>query len=122
MKLTKTDKKTEDSVVDTLGHRYYPREFWAKIISNSFKELLNREIKRRTRVGGTFLTESNAAWIILDSTGPTLALRDMGNNLVVRICPCRSGNPATHPLLEYIRITGVYPYLYTVITEALKCS
>ena len=46
--------KAEDSVVEMLEYMYFPREHWKKIRSNNVIERLNRGIKRRTQMVGTF--------------------------------------------------------------------
>ena len=43
---------------------YFPREHWKKIRSNNVIERLNREIKRRTRVVGTFPDGESALMLV----------------------------------------------------------
>lgn len=64
MKLTKAAKKAEDSVIETLEYMHFPREHWKKIRSNNVIERLNREIKRRTRVVGTFPDRESALMLV----------------------------------------------------------
>ncbi len=64
MKLTKAAKKVEDSVVETLEYMSFPREHWKKIRSNNVIERLNREIKRRTKVVGTFPDGESALMLV----------------------------------------------------------
>ena len=47
-------KKIEDSVEETLTYCDFPSEHWTRIRTNNVIERLNREIRRRTRVVGTF--------------------------------------------------------------------
>lgn len=54
MKLTAAAKKVEDSINETLTYMQFPAEHWQRIRSNNSIERVNREIRRRTRVVGTF--------------------------------------------------------------------
>ena len=54
MKLKEAAKKVEDSVEETLTYCDFPYEHWTRIRTNNVIERLNREIRRRTRVVGTF--------------------------------------------------------------------
>jgi transposase-like protein len=64
MKLTAAAKKVEDSVDETLEYMAFPREHWRKIRSNNVIERLNREIRRRTRVVGTFPDGNSALMLV----------------------------------------------------------
>lgn len=55
MKLPEAAKKVEDSIVETLTYMEFPYEHWLRIQTNNVFERLNREIRRRTGVIGTFL-------------------------------------------------------------------
>ncbi len=44
----------EDSVEETLTYCGFPSEHWTRIRTNNVIERLNREIRRRTRVVGSF--------------------------------------------------------------------
>jgi putative transposase len=54
MKLTSAAKTVEDGVVETLTYTNFPMQHWTRIRTNNAIERLNREIRRRTRVVGTF--------------------------------------------------------------------
>ena len=56
MKLKEAAKKVEDGIKETLTYCDFPSEHWTRIRTNNVSERLNREIRRRTRVVGTFLT------------------------------------------------------------------
>lgn len=54
MKLKEAAKKLEDGVEEKLSYMNFPYEHWNRIRTNNTIERLNREIKRRTKVVGTF--------------------------------------------------------------------
>lgn len=54
MKPKEVDKKVEDGIEETLTYCNFPSEHWTRIRTNNVIERLNREIRRRTRVGGIF--------------------------------------------------------------------
>lgn len=64
MKLSEAAKKLEESVAETLSYMDCPREHWLKIRSNNAIERLNREIRRRTRVVGTFPDGQSALMLV----------------------------------------------------------
>ncbi len=54
MKLKEAAKKVEDSIEETLTYCDFPSEHWTRIRTNNVIERLNREIRCRTRVVGSF--------------------------------------------------------------------
>ena len=54
MKLKEAAKKVEDRIEETLTYMDFPSQHWLKIRTNNVIERMNREIRRRTRVVGTF--------------------------------------------------------------------
>ena len=64
MKLKEAAKKVEDGIEETLTYCDFPSEHWTRIRTNNVIERLNREIRRRTRVVGTF-PDGNSALILV---------------------------------------------------------
>ena len=54
MKLKEAARKIEDGIEETLTYCEFPSEHWTRIRTNNVIERLNREIRRRTRVVGSF--------------------------------------------------------------------
>ena len=54
MRLTKAAQKVKESISETLTYMSFPSEHWTRIRTNNTLERLNKEIKRRTKVVGTF--------------------------------------------------------------------
>ena len=63
MKLKEAAKKVEDGIEETLTYCDFPSEHWARIRTNNVIERLNREIRQRTRVVGTF-PDGNSALML----------------------------------------------------------
>ena len=49
---------------ETLAYREMPREHWRRVRTNNAIERLNREIRRRTRVVGTFPDGKSALMLV----------------------------------------------------------
>ncbi len=64
MKLKEAAKKIEDSIEETLTYCDFPFEHWTRIRTNNVIERLNREIRRRTRVVGTFPDGNSALMLV----------------------------------------------------------
>ena len=64
MKLKEAAKKVEDGIEETLTYCDFPSEHWTRIRTNNVIERLNREIRRRTRVVGTFPDGSSALMLV----------------------------------------------------------
>ena len=54
MKLAKAAKIVRDGYVETLSYYSFPEEHWVKIRTNNGLERIMKEIRRRTRVVGSF--------------------------------------------------------------------
>lgn len=63
MKLMKAAEKVTESLLDTLTYMSYPSEHWVRIRTNNSLERLMREIRRRTRVVGSF-PDGNSALML----------------------------------------------------------
>ena len=61
MKLKEAAKKVEDGIEETLTYCDFPSEHWTRIRTNNVIERLNREIRRRTRVVGSFPDGNSAS-------------------------------------------------------------
>ena len=57
-------KKVEDSIEETLTYMDFPSRHWLKIRTNNVIERMNREIRRRTRVVGTFPDGKSALMLV----------------------------------------------------------
>lgn len=64
MKLHQAAKKLEDGIDETLTYMLYPMEHWTRIRTNNTIERLNREIRRRTKVVGTFPDGNSALMLV----------------------------------------------------------
>ncbi len=64
MKLKEAAKKVEDGIKETLTSCDFPSEHWTRIRTNNVIERRNREIRRRTRVVGTFPDGNSALMLV----------------------------------------------------------
>jgi putative transposase len=64
MKLKEAATKIENSIDETLTYTDFPFEHWTRIRTNNVMERLNREIRRRTRVVGTFPDGQSALMLV----------------------------------------------------------
>lgn len=64
MKLTAAAKTVRGGVDETLTYTRFPMEHWKRIRTNNAIERLNREIRRRTRVVGTFPDGKSALMLV----------------------------------------------------------
>ena len=64
MKLKEAAKKVEDGIEETLIYCDFPSEHWTRIHTNNVIEQLNRDIRRRTRVVGTFPDGNSALMLV----------------------------------------------------------
>lgn len=64
MKLKEAAKKIEVSVEETLTYTAFPFEHWTRIRTNNVIERLNKEIRRRTRVVGSFPDGNSALMLV----------------------------------------------------------
>ena len=64
MRLAAAAKCFEDGVEETLSYMAFPREHWTRIRSNNMLERIMREIRRRTRVVGSFPDGRSALMLV----------------------------------------------------------
>ena len=65
MKLKKAARKVENGIEETLSYCDFPSEHWTRIRTNNVIERLNQEIRRRTRVVGSFPDSNSAScWFV----------------------------------------------------------
>lgn len=64
MKLREAADKLERGIEETLTYMDFPSEHWTRLRSNNVIERLNREIRRRTRVVGTFPDGNSALMLV----------------------------------------------------------
>ena len=64
MKLKEAAGKLEKGIEETLTYMVFPYEHWSKLRTTNLVERINREIKRRTRVVGTFPDGNSALMLV----------------------------------------------------------
>lgn len=64
MKLSLAADKVHQSIHETLTYMSFPEEHWMRIRTNNTLERINREIKRRTKVVGTFPDGESALMLV----------------------------------------------------------
>ena len=64
MRLNEAAKKVEGGIEETLTYMDFPSQHWLKIRTNNVIERMNREIRRRTRVVGTFPDGKSALMLV----------------------------------------------------------
>ena len=64
MRLKEAAKVVREGFAETLTYCEMPREHWRRIRTNNAIERLNREIRRRTRVVGTFPDGKSALMLV----------------------------------------------------------
>ena len=64
MKLKEAAKKVENGIEETLVYCDFHSEHWTRIRINNVIERLNREIRRRTRVVGSFPDGNSALMLV----------------------------------------------------------
>ena len=64
IKLNEAAKKIENGIEETLTYMDFPYQHWTKIRTNNVIERLNREIRRRTRVVGSFPDGNSALMMV----------------------------------------------------------
>ena len=64
MKLHKAAAHVEESVDETLSYMSYPEEHWRRIRTNNPLERIMKEIRRRTRVVGSFPDGKSALMLV----------------------------------------------------------
>ena len=64
MRLSKAADKVRNSIEETLTFMDFPEEHWMRIRTNNTLERINREIKRRTKVVGTFPDGESALMLV----------------------------------------------------------
>jgi putative transposase len=63
MRLGKASEIVQDGIAETLSYYYFPREHWLRIRTNNMLERIMKEIRRRTRVVGSF-PDGNSALML----------------------------------------------------------
>ena len=80
MKLKEAARKVEDGIEETLTYCDFPSEHWTRIRTNNVIERLNREIRRCTRVAGSF-PDGNSALMLVCARLRHVAGTQWGNRI-----------------------------------------
>ncbi len=84
MKQEEAAKKVEDGIEETLTYCDFPSEHWPRIRTNNVIERLNREIRRRTRVVGSF-PDGNSALMLVCARLRHVAGTQWGNKIYMNM-------------------------------------
>ena len=95
MKLKEAAKKVEDGIEETLTYCDFPSEHWTRIRTNNVIERLNREIRRRTRVVGTF-PDGNSALMLVCARLRHVAGTQWGNKKYMNMKHLEAATAAMH--------------------------
>ena len=98
MKLKEAAKKVEDGIEETLTYCDFPSEHWTRIRTNNVIERLNREIRRRTRVVGSF-PDGNSALMLVCARLRPVAGTQWGNKKYMNMKHLEAALEDTPPLL-----------------------
>ena len=95
MKLPEAAKKVTDGIEETLTYCDFPSEHWTRIRTNNAIERLNREIRRRTRVVGSF-PDGNSALMLVCARLRYVASSQWGSKKYMsmkhlEVCEARAG-------------------------------
>ena len=122
MKLKEAAKKVEDGIEETLTYCDFPSEHWTRIRTNNVIEQLNREIRRRTRVVGTF-PDGNSALMLVCARLRHVAGTQWGKKIYEHEA---LGDGAGRRL--YCRLTSLSRSLQIILrinldwTESIRCT
>ena len=94
MKLKEAAAKVENGIEETLTYADFPFEHWTRIRTNNVIERLNQEIRRRTRVVGTF-PDGNSALMLVCARLRYVAGTQWGNKKYMS--------------MKYLENTGIVP-------------
>lgn len=72
MRLGKAVGVVREGIAETLSYTYFPREHWLRIRTNNMLERMMKEIRRRTRVVGSF-PDGNSALMLVSARSRHIA-------------------------------------------------
>ena len=91
MKLTAAAKTVQEGVQETLAYTEFPREHWRKIRTNNPMERVIKEIRRRTRVVGSF-PDGNSALMLVTARLRYVASKKWGTRKYMNMDLLRGGD------------------------------
>jgi len=84
MKLRKASETVKDGIEETLSYYAFPSEHWRKIRTNNPLERIMREIRRRTRVVGSF-PDGNSALMLVAARLRHIAATKWGTRMYMKM-------------------------------------
>ena len=84
MKLRKASETVKDGIEETLSYYAFPSEHWRKIRTNNPLERIMREIRRRTRVVGSF-PDGNSALMLVAARLRHIATTKWGTRMYMKM-------------------------------------
>jgi transposase-like protein len=84
MKLSKAADTVKDGIEETFSYYHFPREHWRRIRTNNPLERIMREIRRRTRVVGSF-PDGNSALMLVAARLRHIAATKWGTKMYMKM-------------------------------------
>ena len=84
MKLRKAAETVKEGIEETFSYYHFPREHWRRIRTNNPLERIMREIRRRTRVVGSF-PDGNSALMLVSARLRHIAATKWGTKMYMKM-------------------------------------
>ena len=115
MKLQEAAKKVEDGIDKALTYCDFLSEHWSRIRTNNVIERLNREIRRRTRVVGSF-PDGNSALMLVCAQLRHVADPQWGNKKYMSMKPLEAAVEDASIAGDFIHTRGCKPFCEKSLT------
>lgn len=126
MRLKETADKLDNGIEESVTYMDFPSQHWLRIRTNNVLEQLNLEIKRRTKVIGTF-PDGNSALMLVRPT-PICGRQGMGRPPLSSIFyphhhrPVRRDSDFKNAFLHFYSVAGIQVYCDGIAVHAVPAG